>query len=1294
MVKRSPMNKLLTKLILIGLCCAATLSHAEAAPGLPDRGTGAHSSQAKILHVFPKKKVSVRPTDYASSSNTSVSNSSLSSASVQLALDIACAYTGSYQSKNAELVRVFCSDRFLARTDPLQALKSTFNQSGRIVLKKITVKNLATAKDMVLVREDIDWGAAGAKAGISAGYHNVRILRMVPDGQGWTVDDDQAATDDVNDVAHEVVMNRLGVGEGIAINTDLEGDALVASLLSQVQTQYSQKYNYYMAVAALGWALTFARQDISKTTGADQSLANVLNVLAYAEVSAGNYAAAVNDKPTSLRYYQDALQNYQDYLSLVKKNAALSTPPILMLAHDQLGAAYQGLGQDDQAAPYRQMALRESTTLNNQALIGEALEAAGLLQAKTAGKGAELKFYQDYCQQQRATNNGVALAAGLLTLGVSYRKAGDYAKALSIFEEEKRLESQLGDAKGVADALMYISGLYDYEVDFANAKSCDEQAKAIYESLHNDVAVAEVWRCLSHLDYEQGQLTEALEYAFKGLKLAQQQNNLPELVRLYDCIGSTFEAQGDFRQASNFSTACERNAAILNDSVFENAAFGSLANLFLDQGDYDQAFEQMTQCEALAGRVSDPAEVAQNFRLMANILDKKGDYVQALQYIERAIKMDQSHGPSWEAAAIYVAQANTFVHQGNRDKALDAYVKGFDIARKARAWPVAIRAEESIGVMYGHQHRFPEALLKYQETLKLIEPSDLVDLSNCYADIGYVCFRMSRYDEAAQACRTAIRYIETMRSQVAGGAHEQQLFFQNQLSPYQTLTRILLAQHRNQEAFSCLEQSRARVVREAFGRQPDRTAFTPDEQAQSHILTTSLVSLDRQILALRRRMLDAPALIPLEASQSRVRLENELWQTILYNRHVQPEAPHNNQPITCADAFQMLPNERTAFLEYAVLYEVTYLFVLTKQGLHTDCQVYRIDHDASELTALVKQFRDGVAARDDRAELHLQARHLYETLLGGPVKDQLKGITTLCIVPDGPLWDLPFQALQPSDEHYVIDDQTLFFTPSLTVLREMRLNRPSAHNHSAPMMLAVGNPALTERTESATGLCQTAIAAAEVMNDLFRPLPQAESQVRNIAALYGKSKCKVLVGKDANADRIKSEMEKYRMLQFATHGVANTVNPMYSYLLLSQAHEGPGEDGMLFATDVMKMHLNAQLVVLAACDTARGQVSPGEGLVGMTWAFLHAGCPHVVASQWQIDAGPTTKLMVDFHKNLLTAVDADADGAAITKGLRDAALKLRRTKLYSHPYYWAPFVLTGNGFSESLIVSAIHDPRF
>ena len=169
---------------------------------------------------------------------------------------------------------------------------------------------------------------------------------------------------------------------------------------------------------------------------------------------------------------------------------------------------------------------------------------------------------------------------------------------------------------------------------------------------------------------------------------------------------------------------------------------------------------------------------------------------------------------------------------------------------------------------------------------------------------------------------------------------------------------------------------------------------------------------------------------------------------------------------------------------------------------------------------------------------------------------------------------------------------------------------------------------------------------------------------------------------------MKTEISNYRVLHFATHGILDRANPIYSHLVLSQG-EGTDEDGLLEAWEIMKMELNADLAVLSACETARGRVGDGEGVIGLSWAFFVAGCPTTVVSQWQVDSASTTELMIQFHKNLLSGAasvpNADQNStlgrpsARKAEALRQAMLTLLRDNRFRSPYYWAGFALVGDG---------------
>jgi CHAT domain-containing protein len=191
----------------------------------------------------------------------------------------------------------------------------------------------------------------------------------------------------------------------------------------------------------------------------------------------------------------------------------------------------------------------------------------------------------------------------------------------------------------------------------------------------------------------------------------------------------------------------------------------------------------------------------------------------------------------------------------------------------------------------------------------------------------------------------------------------------------------------------------------------------------------------------------------------------------------------------------------------------------------------------------------------------------------------------------------------------------------------------------------------------------------------FDSLPQAETEVKAIGEIYGAEASTILIGHAAREETFKARASKYPVLHFAAHGVLDDVNPLYSRLLL--ATDSDSEDGFLEAREIMKLDLHADLAVLSACQTARGQVGAGEGLIGMSWALFIAGTSTTVASQWKVDSTSTARLMIDFHRNLQS--DSGSSQARPAEALRRAAIKLMADPKYRHPFYWSAFVVVGNG---------------
>jgi CHAT domain-containing protein len=203
-------------------------------------------------------------------------------------------------------------------------------------------------------------------------------------------------------------------------------------------------------------------------------------------------------------------------------------------------------------------------------------------------------------------------------------------------------------------------------------------------------------------------------------------------------------------------------------------------------------------------------------------------------------------------------------------------------------------------------------------------------------------------------------------------------------------------------------------------------------------------------------------------------------------------------------------------------------------------------------------------------------------------------------------------------------------------------------------------------------------APATRRDEALGPLPEAEREVLALGRLYGAARSRVFVGAEAREERLKQEVSGYRILHMATHGILNDAAPMYSQIVLSPPGREAREDGLLESWEVMGLDLQADLVVLSACETARGRYSAGEGMIGLTWALFVAGTPGAVVSQWKVESTSTTELMLEFHRLFKSRDARGRTTQPAARALRQAALALMRNPRYRHPFYWAGFVMVGD----------------
>lgn len=726
------------------------------------------------------------------------------------------------------------------------------------------------------------------------------------------------------------------------------------------------------------------------------------------------------------------------------------------------------------------------------------------------------------------------------------------------------------------------------------------------------------------------------------------------------------------------------------------------------------ALQCLLQAEAFAGSSDDKTLPIRIHQHLAMYYKGRNNSAKVIEHLNTGIRLgEELHGSMYEMAfgrfmgVVNLALlASTYEEMEKYSEARRNYQKLSELLEPFTLFNYVLH--KSIAETYYAEGKYAESVKELEKGIALAKKVGMrYSLWEMYQLSGWAHWANGERPLARLDLEASVAEIEAMRRTVIGGEIVLQRFFEDKVSPYYDLIEILLQQGDCAGAFGYAERIKSRVLLDALkrGRKSTRNMMSPGERGEESTLRRNLIMLNRQVAVETNRESAPGRLDSVRGARAEARLDYELFRANLNVAHPQLATTPMQETLNTEGLRDLLHSPDTALLEYVVTAYSSYLFVVATNaeprsgrvgsGAPTSslrCWYYPLKIAGAKLEDKVNDFRARVGHPEGL--LQEQARELYELLLR-PAQQQLAGKKTLIIVPDGILWDMPFQALKPTPDHYLLQDSGIYYAPSFTTLREMTLARQT-HVASPP-----GKPSRSG-DNSAGSNARGELTLLAIGNPLFsdgaEPLRGTGELANRIESLYGKTHANVYTGVAADEERIKSEASGYQVIHIGTHGVLDNDNPMYSYVALfrgAETGDGPvssspaevaldltedtSKDGFLEAWEIMELELNAQLVVLSGCETARGQVGNGEGMVGLSWALFIAGSPTTVVSQWKVDEKGTNELMYSFHENLVLHARSTRSPGGAAAALRKASLKLMESTEYKHPYYWAGFVVIGDG---------------
>jgi len=996
-----------------------------------------------------------------------------------------------------------------------------------------------------------------------------------------------------------------------------------ANTLYYIGVVYEDQGLYEMALLQFETALAIARK-IGERSTEMKSLSNIGHI----RQDAGDYLAAIASYEAALTIAREIGDRQIEGNSLYN-----------------IGSAYLEQGRLDDALAQFEAALVIIREAGTHLMEGRTLNNIGAVYKQQGHLEEAVTYYEQALAIAREADDRSGQARTLNNLGALYRDEQRYEEALLQYEAALEISREIGDRPNVAIVIHNIGGIYAAQGRYEDALERYEAALAIKRELGMDSEVT--LNSKGSVYVSQGRYEAALLQYEEALSIAREVGNRrAECSALYN-IGFVYYRLGHYEEALR---QYETVASLARENGYrdiEGKALGGMGVIYSAQGRLEEAQIKYQASLEKARELSDREAEMAMLTNIGRLHYKKGLYEAALAHYEEALAIAHEIADLEGEMEARYAMGALFDLAGRLEEALVQYETGLTIALEIGSRAYESNLRYGLGGVYLRQERYETALSHYEAALAIErEIGDVAGEATVLSHIGLLYQLQDHSHEASAMYEAAMPLVESLRT-TAGNEQARTGFVAQYDYLYFQAIDLYLNSGQAAEAFFTSERARARSFLDSLATgyiQPDDSEMAQLIEREQEAYQRRQAIADALARARGQATVDDGLVADLEADLAAAQAD---YETVLDEIAARQDILSSLIPgrgldyvLDVTELQNLLPVDTTLisyFLypgpedeEYAVA------FVLTKEGFK-----------AVELSVGEEQLADQLTlSREiDLANPHPDSlRQLYAWLVA-PFEAQLQ-TSRLIIVPHGVLHYVPFAALTDG-ERYLGERFVIANLPSASVLP---LLQESKSERGTPLVL--GNP----------------FGSVDMVG-----LPAAEAEAEAIAALYGDT---AYIGTEATESTVHAQAGHYGILHIASHAILNAAAPLQSALNL--AADGTN-DGLLHVDEVYGLNLaDTDLVVLSACETTVGEdspgdVSPGDDIVALNRAFLFAGAPTVIASLWNVNDQATSILMTSFYTYL-------KEGWGEAEALRQAQIDLRaQHSQFTHPYFWAGFVLNGDG---------------
>jgi CHAT domain-containing protein len=954
---------------------------------------------------------------------------------------------------------------------------------------------------------------------------------------------------------------------------------------------------------------------------------------------------------------------------------------------------------------------------------------AGMYQSQGLYEQAEPLFQRSLEIREKALGpDHPAVARTLSNIAELYKGQGKYGQAEPLLKRSLAIsEKTLGaDHPDVALILNHLASLSKTQGQYARAEALYRRSLAIKEKAlgpdHPGIAVS--LNNIAELSHTQGQYAQAESLYKRSLAIKEKAlgpDHLGIALSLNN-IADLYEDWGEYAQAE---TLLKRSLTIWEKSLGPDhpdvaLSLSNLAELYHTQGQYEQAYALLKRSLAIREKTLGPdhLDVAANLNNLAELCVTLGFFEPAETFHRRSLVIKEKVlGPSHADVALSLNNlATLYLRQGKYAEAEPLYQRSLAIREKVSGpdHPDVAGSLNNLAELYRARGAYTQAEPLYRRSLTILERSlgpDHPNVSTSWKNLGLSYLNQNRLTEALEAMRHSNRIRAKRIVKGAENASAQKYITltgdADAFSVHAALISKLRATATVANRFSLITEAFEIAQRVRTGATSAALAQTAARASAGNIALARMVRERQDAVAkwreLDKKLIDVVSLPSGKRSAAAEQaLRSELADTDLLvtrlNVELERDFPEyrelvSSEPLSVADAQKLLGSDE-ALVTYLVTTKETLVWVI-RPGR---AEMIRLDIDSEALGKQVAALRQGVDLVGGVPDFPYATAHTLYKAIFAPVASNLVGTKHVMVVADGPLQSLPFGMLLNSavppkattNLPWLIRKYAFTNLPAVTSLRALR--RFGKGQEASKPFMGFGDPLFKGTREEGRGVsiaklfARGAIADTREVQRMAR-LPETADELQSIAKTLRAPDNSIRLREDATERQVKQmNLTQYRVLAFATHGLmSGDFKGLAEPALALTPPDSPSEldDGLLTASEVAGLKLNADWVILSACNTAASDGKPGaDGFSGLTKAFFYAGSQTLLVSHWAVDSAATVALTA----RMFTEAQKGVGRAEALRRSMLAMIDHPTDAVMRHPAMWAPFVIVGEGVAR-------HDAR-